>query len=364
MGLKKFLPCWSKDKNQENHAEPETEHEPTIKNSKISNTQSNASSVDDEPDEEELEMLRKYQAKNSAGRKSVAAERYNPEEDDDEPLKVVPKSDEQRKRLKDVSDKIMLLNRLDEEQLTNVINAMEERKIQVDDIVIKQGDDGDNFYVIDSGKYDVYINKENGPELVFTYDDVGFFGELALMYNTPRAATVKCSKNGTIWSLDRKTFRQIIVKANAKKRSQYEAFLQTVEILQNLDENEISKVADVMEEKKYKAGETIIKQGDEIDSDSHVYFLISGTCKIHLNIDGEEKVLDKVLQSGQCFGEVALITKAPRNATIIASEDVKCGVLDVSAFERLLGPCKEIMNRNIDKYEEELNALKELKISD
>jgi len=39
-------------------------------------------------------------------------------------------------------------------------------------------------------------------------------------------------------------------------------------------------------------------------------------------------------------------------------------VLDVSAFERLLGPCKEIMNRNIDKYEEELNALKELKISD
>ena len=33
--------------------------------------------------------------------------------------------------------------------MTNVINAMEERKIQVDDIVIKQGDDGDNFYVID-----------------------------------------------------------------------------------------------------------------------------------------------------------------------------------------------------------------------
>ncbi|CAG5090781.1 Oidioi.mRNA.OKI2018_I69.PAR.g12719.t1.cds [Oikopleura dioica] len=315
-------------------------------------------------DLQELEMLRKYQARTGGGRKSVAAERYNPDEDDDEPLKVVPKTDSQRERLKEVSNKIMLLNRLDEEQLTNVINAMEERKINVDDIVIQQGADGDNFYVIDSGKYDVYINKENGPEQVFTYNDSGFFGELALMYNTPRAATVKCSKAGVIWSLDRKTFRQIIVKANAKKRSQYEAFLQTVEILQNLDENEISKVADVMEEKKYKSGEAIIRQGDEIDAGSFVYFLISGTCKIHLNIDGEEKVLDKVLQSGQCFGEVALITKAPRNATIIASEDVKCGVLDVSAFERLLGPCKEIMNRNIDKYEEELAALKELKISD
>ena len=64
---------------------------------------------------EELEMLRKYQARSAGGRKSVAAERYNPDEDDDdEPLKIVPKSDEQRKRLKDVSDKIMLLNRLDE----------------------------------------------------------------------------------------------------------------------------------------------------------------------------------------------------------------------------------------------------------
>ena len=67
-------------------------------------------------------MLKRYQAKNSAGRKSVAAERYNPEDDDDEPLKVVPKSDEQRKRLKDVSDKIMLLNRLDEEKESFLIS--------------------------------------------------------------------------------------------------------------------------------------------------------------------------------------------------------------------------------------------------
>ena len=59
-------------------------------------------------------MLRKYQARTGGGRKSVAAERYNPDEDDDEPLKVVPKTDSQRERLKEVSNKIMLLNRLDE----------------------------------------------------------------------------------------------------------------------------------------------------------------------------------------------------------------------------------------------------------
>ena len=51
----------------------------------------------------------------------------------------------------------------------------------------------------------------------------------------PRAATIKASSNGTLWSLDRKTFRQIIVKDNANKRTQYEEFLKSVEILQNIN---------------------------------------------------------------------------------------------------------------------------------
>jgi len=63
----------------------------------------------------EEEALKKYQSRTGRGRKSVAGERYNPEEDDDdEPVKVVPKSDEQRNRLQIASKKVMLLNRLDE----------------------------------------------------------------------------------------------------------------------------------------------------------------------------------------------------------------------------------------------------------
>lgn len=85
----------------------------------------------------------------------------------------------------------------------------------------------------------------------------------------------------------------------------------------------------------------------------------------------------KEIGSGACFGEVALITKEPRNATVAAKTDVTAGgsflitfqidfkvlhiniitVLDVNAFERLLGPCREIMARNIDKYAEELAKL-------
>lgn len=54
------------------------------------------------------------------------------------------------------------------------------------------GDTGDFFYVIDSGKYDVLKKVGAEPEKkVFFYDEKGSFGELALMYNTPRAATVQ-----------------------------------------------------------------------------------------------------------------------------------------------------------------------------
>lgn len=312
---------------------------------------------DDEPDDvenPEEEALKKYQSRTGRGRKSVAGERYNPEEDDDdEPIKVVPKSDEQRARLQIVSKKVMLLNRLDEDQLANVLDAMEERQVVANEVVIKQGDDGDNFYVIDSGNFDIYIDGDDGPQKVGSYDGSGFFGELALMYNMPRAATIRSVTDGVLWSLDRKTFRQIIVKANANKRKQFEEFLKSLSVLENINENERSKIADVMESQKFKQGDIIIREGDVIDSASFVYFLMSGTCSISINSNGQEKIV-KTIDTGACFGEVALITKEPRNATVTASSNVVAGVLDVNAFERLLGPCKNIMARNIDKYAEEL----------
>lgn len=60
---------------------------------------------------------------------------------------------------------------------------------------------------------------------------------------------------------------------------------------------------------------------------------------------------------GQYFGELALVTNKPRAASVYAVGETKCQVIDVQAFERLLGPCKEIMKRNISNYEDQLVAL-------
>ncbi|KAL3225433.1 hypothetical protein MRX96_049227, partial [Rhipicephalus microplus] len=68
---------------------------------------------------------------------------------------------------------------------------------------------------------------------------------------------------------------------------------------------------------------------------------------------GNETEVSRIGKGGY-FGELALLTKKPRAATVYAVGPVKLAFLDVSAFERLLGPCKEIMMRNIDQYEEQM----------
>ncbi len=57
--------------------------------------------------------------------------------------------------------------------------------------IMVPGDDGDNFYVVESGECEVWKSTNgNAPELVLTINEGGSFGELALIYGTQRAATV------------------------------------------------------------------------------------------------------------------------------------------------------------------------------
>ncbi|CAG5116022.1 unnamed protein product, partial [Candidula unifasciata] len=62
---------------------------------------------------------------------------------------IHPKSDDQRKRLNDAIKNILLFRSLDDEQMQEVLDAMFEKEVHPGDVIIQQGDDGDNFYVID-----------------------------------------------------------------------------------------------------------------------------------------------------------------------------------------------------------------------
>ncbi|XP_067110440.1 cAMP-dependent protein kinase type II-beta regulatory subunit-like isoform X2 [Osmerus mordax] len=318
-------------------------------------------SENDEDDEDDEEFVAPV-INRFMRRSSVCAEAFNPdeEEEDKEPRITHPKTDEQRHRLQEACKDILLFKNLDPEQMAQVLDAMFEKPVESGEHIIDQDEDGDNFYVIERGNFDILVSTDGLQRVVGCYNNRGSFGELALMYNTPRAATIIATSAGALWCLDRLTFRRIIVKNNAKKRRMYETFIESLPLLTSLEPSERMRVVDVLSTRAYNDGEQIICQGDMADC---FYIVESGQVRITIRSRStaaqtrKEEVDIAMCSRGQYFGELSLVTNKPRAASAYASGSVKCIVLDVQAFERLLGPCMDIMKRNIANYEEQLAIL-------
>lgn len=133
-------------------------------------------------------------------------------------LKSVPKSEKTKLLILSLIRHSILFQNVDYQDEETLINAMEEKTTNADETVIQEGENGDALFIVESGEYDCYkvINGEN--KYLKTYKHGDAFGELALMYNAPRAATIKVKTPGTLYSLDRITFSQVVKNAATKKR--------------------------------------------------------------------------------------------------------------------------------------------------
>jgi len=147
--------------------------------------------------------------------------------------RVVPKSDEIKQRIATRLGEVFMFSALDHKEKSIVLDAMEEFKFTAGDSVIKQGEDGDVLYVVDSGKLDCYRRPSKDAEDAYlkTYMPGEAFGELALLYNAPRAATIKAKEDSVLFGLDRDCFNNIVKESSIKKREKYEAFLGRVQLL-------------------------------------------------------------------------------------------------------------------------------------
>lgn len=303
-------------------------------------------------DDEEVADDLIFTANLNRGRRiSVSAESMDPTAPDEEFVKVViPKSEEQRLRIQENIGNNFLFRNLDEEQRNDIVNAMAEKCIKPGDVVIQQGAVGDFFYVVESGTLDVFVSKDGGKSLgdkVTDYTAGGSFGELALMYNAPRAATVVATSECILWALDRVSFRRILMESTSRKRRMYENFLEEVPLLMSLIPYERSKIADALETVNFDDNQYVIQQGDVGDN----FYIIEEGEAIVLKQDSKGLVHPMgMLKKGDYFGELALLTNKPRAASIIAKGRLKCATLGKKAFVRLLGPVVDIIKRNAENY--------------
>ena len=127
---------------------------------------------------------------------------------------------------------------------------MFEVDVKANEDVIVQGDVGDKFYVMNGGKVQVIIDGKQVAELT----GQNSFGELALIYGTPRAATIRACEDMKLYAMDGITYKCMVMGSVQKKRALFEGVLAKVTILADLDSWERSQVADALESENFADG--------------------------------------------------------------------------------------------------------------
>jgi len=325
----------------------------------VSHLPQSEQSIDDVEDDEDDEALeKKLQGKTAAKKKNaISAEAYGEYNrlGDFKP-RVVEKSDAQAAKIRTTLSKSFMFATLDVKQQDIVVAAMSVNNYAPGDTVIKQGDDGHELFIVGAGKLKCCKLFDGKPEETYlkTYEPGEVFGELALLYNAPRAASIYAEGEAELYSLDRDTFNHIVKRSTIERRQKYEEFIQKIEILHELDSYERQKICDCLQTEEFHAGDLIIKEGDDGEK---FYLIQEGSAEaLKKNAQGVDEVVFK-FKENDYFGELALLNGDKRKATIrVTSERMVVASLSNLSFKRLLGPIEKILERNKSKYDAYVKA--------
>ena len=167
------------------------------------------------------EELKRKKARKNGNRLSISAEAYGIHNIKKPYVpRVIPKNEDQIKRIKEKCLQSFIFNSLEDKELKTVIDSFEEKKYPAGKNIITQGEEGDALYLVDSGELDCekVFKAGDPPTYLKTYKPGESFGELALLYNAPRAATIRAKTDSILWALDRECFNNIVKDAAIKKK--------------------------------------------------------------------------------------------------------------------------------------------------
>ncbi|DBA03214.1 TPA: hypothetical protein N0F65_003934 [Lagenidium giganteum] len=263
------------------------------------------------------------------------------------------------KWIKEIVRGNFLFNHLSDEKIHEVISVLKKVDVKAGDIVIRQGTPGDTFYLVDSGEFEVRLLSEttnesarkksaSSPfdqygEVVHVYKSNAHlhptFGELALIYSKPRAATVIATTNGALWGLDRLAFRSILMRGRPMRDVVQR--LRQITMLRPLTVAQTNLIAEEMKTLTFEPNQVIVH---EQTVEKGFYLITSGKAESSSRLEDSPPI---PLKTFDYFGEVALIKKRSiSQRTIRASERTECLFIEKDTFEHAVGKLSSILEKD------------------
>ncbi|XP_054812249.1 protein phosphatase 2C and cyclic nucleotide-binding/kinase domain-containing protein isoform X2 [Prosopis cineraria] len=273
-----------------------------------------------------------------------------------------------------------LFRKLTDSQCHVLLDCMQRVEVQPGDVIVKQGGEGDCFYVVGSGEFEVLATQEekNGelPRVLqrYTAEKLSCFGELALMYNKPLQASVRAVTEGTLWALRREDFRGILMSKFSNLSSL--KLLRSVDLLSKLTILQLSQISESLSEVSFSNGQIIIDQNEA----SALYIIQKGQVRITFDSDllrnpnacslkpdcqNENDDLQSTKDvsiekpEGSYFGEWTLLGENIGTLSAVAVGDVLCTVLTKEKFQSEIGPLKKLSKEDQKSRDNSSDYLKE-----
>ena len=276
---------------------------------------------------------------NRAGRANITSRPIDLDEKYEPPS--FPKTLEQRSFLQGILRHNFIFNGLGDDEMNHLVTAMQREDAVAGTLVIQQGDVGDFFYVIETGKIEFLLN---GNSVGFATPGQGF-GELALLYDAPRAVSCKTVEATTLWKVDQKTFRTMLARRAKNSDNEVKQLIDKISLFQHLDETDKARFVNAMTTVTWNTNDRIVQKG----SVGNVFYIIQeGKVKVH-DIGSDSKFDDLVLGPGDFFGERALLTGETRAANVTALSEVKTLAMERETFENCIGPLQNLLDLGMRK---------------
>jgi CRP-like cAMP-binding protein/cytochrome P450 len=217
------------------------------------------------------------------------------------------------------------------------------RSFQTGDNIFAQGDPAEEFFIILHGHVTVSENSSDSEEWqVNVYGPGQGFGEFGLLKQTPRNATARAMEPLDLLVIDRKTFLDLVAKLDEDAmhlalliKNQFVA-RSLRRSLEGLVEGDVPKLKDLPFD-RVDQGQWILREGDPAD---FAYIIVSGKVEVFCR-KGEDEVSLTTLSVGDIFGEIGVLEKRPRTASVQATERTVVARLTPEMLQGMLDQSKD-----------------------